>query len=645
MANNLNIDMIIELQDKASAGLAKLDKNVKKTNKSMKDMSVNIDKGLKRGLMAVGAAAVGVGAAILATGSKFETLKATLTTITGSSEEAGRAFEYIQSMATKMPSSLEEVTTAFTRLTGMGIAPTEQRLMAFSDIAAGTGKSLIQFTEAVGDAAMGEFERLKEFNIKARTEADKYVLTYKGIEHEVEKSSEGIVQALTDISETNFGGASEERMKTLSGEISNLGVEIDNLLNSGYEGGIGDFAKKFVAGFADIVKNADMYFNGLKSLIVSAIEGITEAGIHMKYAFLLYWNAIAFAASTAFDNIANYFIGNINEMIEGINKLRSLMGMEDIALLESVDTASDNLDDIYALHDAKEKEIRLNRELGESIRQEIIDSNIKAASAVGDYTAEQMKKAAADREAAAAEKEAADAAADKLALDKDRLAMTKKLRTNEEIHADAIKEASRLYQGVGGNVELYERAVKAANDALADSVPATEEAMFQMATMKEMWLETAKSMQSSFSDFFVDVLDGKFGDLATSFRNMINKMVADLAASALMNWLVGGNGTGGVLSGIAKAIGARAGGGPVSSGHPYVVGEMGPELFIPQTTGRIATNSDVAASGAGSSGGGTANINIYAMDSQDVMRGLEKNKRAVAELVFGTSGTYNLRTA
>lgn len=36
-------------------------------------------------------------------------------------------------------------------------------------------------------------------------------------------------------------------------------------------------------------------------------------------------------------------------------------------------------------------------------------------------------------------------------------------------------------------------------------------------------------------------------------------------------------------------LGAKAMGGPVSSGHPYLVGENGPEIFTPATAGRIST--------------------------------------------------------
>ena len=56
---------------------------------------------------------------------------------------------------------------------------------------------------------------------------------------------------------------------------------------------------------------------------------------------------------------------------------------------------------------------------------------------------------------------------------------------------------------------------------------------------------------------------------------------------------------GGGATGMPLNLLARAGGGPVSSGQPYMVGERGPELFVPKASGSIMPNR------AGSGGGGT----------------------------------------
>lgn len=69
--------------------------------------------------------------------------------------------------------------------------------------------------------------------------------------------------------------------------------------------------------------------------------------------------------------------------------------------------------------------------------------------------------------------------------------------------------------------------------------------------------------------------------------------LADIAASAIrtgIGSIVGPGGVGGLLTGLLGLLGApgRATGGPVSPGRPYWVGERGPELFVPTSSGSVA---------------------------------------------------------
>jgi phage-related minor tail protein len=85
---------------------------------------------------------------------------------------------------------------------------------------------------------------------------------------------------------------------------------------------------------------------------------------------------------------------------------------------------------------------------------------------------------------------------------------------------------------------------------------------------------------------------GKFG--FEDLRRVALTALSDIAASALrtdLGALFGGGGSGGGLIGsLASLIGGapgRAIGGPVTGGKPYLVGERGPELFVPTGQGRI----------------------------------------------------------
>jgi hypothetical protein len=69
--------------------------------------------------------------------------------------------------------------------------------------------------------------------------------------------------------------------------------------------------------------------------------------------------------------------------------------------------------------------------------------------------------------------------------------------------------------------------------------------------------------------------------------------MAEIASAAIGNGLkslVGGGGLGGLIGSLLGAIGGAPGkaiGGPVSPGRAYLVGERGPEYFVPTAAGRI----------------------------------------------------------
>jgi len=88
-----------------------------------------------------------------------------------------------------------------------------------------------------------------------------------------------------------------------------------------------------------------------------------------------------------------------------------------------------------------------------------------------------------------------------------------------------------------------------------------------------------------------------FDDLKRVAFRAIDQIAAQAIQSGLGSIFGGGSsagGLGGVLSGAVGALfglPGRATGGPVSPGQGYLVGERGPELFIPTSSGQIQANS------------------------------------------------------
>jgi hypothetical protein len=115
--------------------------------------------------------------------------------------------------------------------------------------------------------------------------------------------------------------------------------------------------------------------------------------------------------------------------------------------------------------------------------------------------------------------------------------------------------------------------------------------------------------------------------------NMIKGMIkAELQREASLLFRMGLNAiTGGnFFSGIASFLGFADGGNP-PVGVPSMVGERGPELFVPRTAGTIIPNNQLATMG----GGQTVNYNgpyiasMSAIDTQSGIQFLAKNKQAV----------------
>ena len=75
--------------------------------------------------------------------------------------------------------------------------------------------------------------------------------------------------------------------------------------------------------------------------------------------------------------------------------------------------------------------------------------------------------------------------------------------------------------------------------------------------------------------------------------------------------MLGGNDGKGLFSILSGNFGKRASGGPVSIGSPYLVGERGPELFVPGTGGSVVPTQDLrSAMNGGGAGGGSPVLNM-----------------------------------
>lgn len=118
--------------------------------------------------------------------------------------------------------------------------------------------------------------------------------------------------------------------------------------------------------------------------------------------------------------------------------------------------------------------------------------------------------------------------------------------------------------------------------------------------------QAAKSMQSSFADFFFDPFKDGLKGMAESFVNVIRRMIAETMALKAIMALAGMGGP--IGSFFQMALPTMDKGGRGVAGQPYMIGRGAqPEVFIPDSAGTFIPNADKM-------GGQALTINVDARD-------------------------------
>lgn len=222
-----------------------IDANVKDLNKKLGQVDSNLNNTKKSfnnfeqfaiGALSGIAAAFSIqaitqfGKAVLDTTAKFQKFEAVLTNTLGSNSQAQIALQQIQDFASRTPFAVDELTEAFVKLANQGFKPTIGELRSLGDLASSTGKSFNQLAEAIIDAQVGEFERLKEFGIRAKKEGENVTFTFKGVETQVKSTDKAIRDYILSLGNAEgVTGAMAGISETLGGKLSNLGDNIEAL--------------------------------------------------------------------------------------------------------------------------------------------------------------------------------------------------------------------------------------------------------------------------------------------------------------------------------------------------------------------------------------------------------------------------------
>lgn len=192
-------------------------------------------------------------------------------------------------------------------------------------------------------------------------------------------------------------------------------------------------------------------------------------------------------------------------------------------------------------------------------------------------------------------------------------AFEKTLKPFEE--TSTYREITTIFDDLRRSIETTSPAADILNGKFKD----TNGEVSKGKTALEEYADAAKITQDNLQDMAVGGLrrvEDAFANMVTgagsakdAFKSMAQSMLADLARLAARQALgraITGFGLGNMFGGF------RAAGGPVQAGKAYVVGEQGPEMFVPNRNGTIVPN--------GAGGGVTVNqtINLTTGVSQTV---------------------------
>ena len=165
--------------------------------------------------------------------------------------------------------------------------------------------------------------------------------------------------------------------------------------------------------------------------------------------------------------------------------------------------------------------------------------------------------------------------------------------------------------------------VKTTNDGAEDAEETVGSILGSIRTAVKV---TSTSMQGAFTEFF-NITSQKFMDFKSLVSSILNTIISEMTKAFVQNkfmsWL------GGTKFGSFLGLEGKAAGGTVTAGRPYLVGEKGAELFVPNQTGTIVPNDKMTG------GATTVNVafNITAWDSKDATQAIAEQAPNIVSIV------------
>lgn len=531
------------------------------------------------GLVAVGGALK----SITDTGIMFEDLKDSLDTVFGGIEEGDKALQKIVEFAQTTPFQIEDATKAFISLKSSGIEPSMEMLQTFADTAStsidqlGAFEAMVRLVQrsAAGGLGLEEINMLDDRGIpatkiltealgKSREELSTFGKTAEGAAQMVELLIKGLQQ--------KFGGAMENKMDNLSTKASNMTIAFKDLANELFKGGIGTF-------FKDLADDLGRVATNIAESIRASREGpsirdltATQREVRTKGRR----GAEKVTMETVFTDDPKQ-----QEIILGL-------------LLEEQRVKINHLEIDKQNAETQRDRVNLQKEINSAIEHQTVLQT--ALDSLTEKTVQKKKEEVEDVNRANQSQI-------------EFLSTFNKLLADSVDPIDEINEQLLMVQELLGKTDAKGALLISEEDAekvtaYLNKIKAEMEDTGNVTDELALILEQATDQ---FANDFINALQSGENALI-SFRNLVGDMIQQVIAEFLKMKVIKP-----MMNALFTAVGlptipmdASAGGGTIQGGRPTLVGERGPEIFVPNTGGTIMNNMN----SKNALGGGTP-INIY----------------------------------
>ena len=251
----------------------------------------------------------------------FEDLRAKLSGVTGDLQSAEKVFWELNALEDQTTKSTTELSEALLYLNKFGIGVTSEDMKNLSAVSIGLNKDLASVTSAIGKAAQGRYQGIKELGIAVEDAGNTLKLSFKGVTTEVEKDTDAIKNYLSNLGKTQFSEVLEAKLQTTDAALNRFknawGTLQTEIFRS--DGVIGQI-------FTNIYNQGTDMVNGLITVFkLESVQKVIKGAVeHIFNFFKIMYESITGKAITFKTDWAEIWLNILNTVNLAIAKFKLL---------------------------------------------------------------------------------------------------------------------------------------------------------------------------------------------------------------------------------------------------------------------------------------------------------------------------------